>query len=114
MSLVELMNRVRCGMRLCGRIICKLQPTKLEEVNVCRFVELKLGGEAILDGMKKNKGAWVFGLYELEELLVYSIFWIDKIKVYKIVSSSKVLMICECVFGFWDLWEVLAMQCFDF
>uniref|UniRef100_A0A7N2KRI4 PRISE-like Rossmann-fold domain-containing protein n=1 Tax=Quercus lobata TaxID=97700 RepID=A0A7N2KRI4_QUELO len=81
--------RVRCGMRLCGRIICKLQPTKLEEVNVCRFVELKLGGEAILDGMKKNKGAWVFGLYELEELLVYSIFWIDKIKVYKIVSFSK-------------------------
>lgn len=35
---------------------------KLEEVKVCWFVELKLGGEAILDSMKKSKGAWVFGL----------------------------------------------------
>lgn len=94
---------------------------KLEEVKVCWFVELKLGGEAILDSMKKSKGAWVFGLQELEEL-VYLISWIDKIKslpkkkkkVCKIVSFSKVLMICECVFGFWDLWEVfLAMQCFE-
>lgn len=35
---------------------------KLEEVKVCWFAELKLGGEAILDSMKKSKGAWVFGL----------------------------------------------------
>ncbi|KAL0017506.1 hypothetical protein SO802_004575 [Lithocarpus litseifolius] len=60
----------------------QLQPTKLDEVGVWWFVDLVLGGEALLDSMNKSKEHGFLGFRNSKNSFIY---WIDKVKGYKIV-----------------------------
>uniref|UniRef100_A0A5B7BXS8 Iridoid synthase n=2 Tax=Davidia involucrata TaxID=16924 RepID=A0A5B7BXS8_DAVIN len=60
----------------------ELVPTKLEEVGLWWFVDLMLGGEALLDSMNKSKEHGFLGFRNSKNSFIS---WIDKAKAYKIV-----------------------------
>ncbi|KAJ7966552.1 3-oxo-Delta(4,5)-steroid 5-beta-reductase-like [Quillaja saponaria] len=60
----------------------QLQPTKLEDVGVWWFVDVILGGEALLDSMNKSKEHGFLGFRNSKTSFIS---WIDKMKGYKIV-----------------------------
>ncbi|EEF52310.1 conserved hypothetical protein [Ricinus communis] len=60
----------------------QLQPTKLDEVAVWWFVDLMLGGEAVISSMNKSKEHGFLGFRNSKNSFAS---WIDKMKAYKIV-----------------------------
>lgn len=63
----------------------QLLPTKLNEVGLWWFVDLVLGGEAGLDSMNKSKEHGFLGFRNSKNSFIY---WIDKVKGYKIVPGA--------------------------
>ena len=61
-----------------------LEKTKLEEVGVWWFADLVLGMEPLLDSMNKSKEHGFLGFRNSKKSFIY---WIDKMKAYKIVPS---------------------------
>ncbi|KAF2324148.1 hypothetical protein P3X46_002339 [Hevea brasiliensis] len=60
----------------------QLHPTKLEDVGVWWFADLILGGEAVISSMNKSKEHGFLGFRNSKNSFIY---WIDKMKAYKIV-----------------------------
>ncbi|NP_001310703.1 3-oxo-Delta(4,5)-steroid 5-beta-reductase [Ricinus communis] len=60
----------------------QLQPTKLDEVAVWWFVDLMLGGEAVISSMNKSKEHGFLGFRNSKNSFAS---WIDKMKAFKIV-----------------------------